>query len=234
MALSLLIWWHADLAASLLRYYWFRMSDVMVPLGVALFSAAILYHWQTIRHPWFAVALSLAMLAGGLHLGQTMLRRARDPYPPADAGVANLDDWRAAGEWAATETPTEAVFLVPRMSQTFRWYSGRAEVACRKDVPQDAAGIVEWWRRMRYIYGQPENESLWYGSLAERGAEALQQLGSEYGADYVVTSPTPPLALQRVGPLTSTVAVYKLPKEPSLKPPAPPQGIPRSPESVVK
>jgi len=210
------------------------MSDVMVPLGVALLSTAILYRWQTIRHPWFAVALSLAMLAAGLHLGQTMLRRARDPYPPADAGVANLDDWRAVCEWASTETPADAVFLVPRMSQTFRWYSGRAEVACRKDVPQDAAGIVEWWQRMRRIYGKPESDWLWYDSLAERGAESLQQIGAEYGADYIVTSPTPPVALERVGPHTGTVAVYRLPKDPPLKSPAPLPTDLRPPEPAAK
>ena len=34
--LVLLGHWNMDLAASLLRFYWFRMSDVFIPLGVSL------------------------------------------------------------------------------------------------------------------------------------------------------------------------------------------------------
>ena len=47
----------------------------------------------------------------------------------------------------------DALFLTPRMSQTFRWYASRGEVVNWKDIPQDAKGIVEWWRRLGEIWG---------------------------------------------------------------------------------
>jgi hypothetical protein len=211
MAISLLAWWDADLAAGLLRYYWFRMSDVMVPLAVSLLAVAVLSRWQSQRHPWFAVALSAAMLAAGAHLGEQVWIRQTYLWPRADWGVAELDDYRELCRWAADETSPDAVFLVPRMSQTFRWHAGRAEVVTRKDLPQDAAGIVEWWRRLTRIYSRDDTQRPWHDSLAELGAERLRELGAQFGADYVVTSASPPLDLERVGPRTRSWAIYKLP-----------------------
>ena len=214
MAISLLAWWDADLAARLLRYYWFRLSDAMVPLGASLLACAILLRWQRERHPAFAVGLGATMLAAGLHLGDTMWQRRLYPVPPADWRVADLKDWRAVCRWASEETPPDALFLVPRMSQTFRWYSGRGEVVTRKDLPQDAASIVEWHRRLTDIYGP--GDTRWpRRTLADLGAARLEELGRKYGADYVVTRPTPPLPLKRVGPLTRTLAVYALPRSPA-------------------
>ena len=211
MLLSLLMWWQPNLAASLLRYYWFRMSDVMVPLGVALLATAVLCQWQSSRHPWFAVGLTAALLAAGLHLGDTIRYRLEYLTPRADWTLARveIDDWREACQWAADETPADAIFLVPRMSQTFRWYAGRGEVVTRKDLPQDAPAIVEWWRRLTNIYGLPDNITP-ADSLTGLGADRLRALGKEYGANYVVTRPDPALALPRVGPHTKTVAIYQL------------------------
>jgi Domain of unknown function (DUF6798) len=211
MAISLLACCDADLAAGLLRYYWFRMSDVMVPLGVSLLAAAVLCRWQAQRHPLFALALTAALLAAGAHLGQQMWLRQTYPRPRADWGVADFEDYEEICRWAAEHTPPDALFLVPRMSQTFRWHTGRAEVVTRKDLPQDAPGIVEWWRRLTTIYGRADGEPPWYDSPAELGAERLRRLGEEFGADYVVTSAQPPLPLARVGPLTAGWAIYKLP-----------------------
>lgn len=212
--LSLLMWAQPDLAASLLRYYWFRLSDVMVPLGVALLAAAILYDWQQTRHPWCALALSAALLACGLHLGDTIWFRMQYLTPRADWPLARIeiDDWLTICQWAEDETPPDALFIVPRAAHTFRWYSGRGEVVTRKDLPQDALSIVEWWQRLSDIYG-PE-DALPADSLASLGAERLQALGRKYGADYVVTRPDDALTLPRIGPITRTVAIYQLSGEP--------------------
>jgi hypothetical protein len=150
------------------------------------------------------------MLAAALHLGETVWRRQADLYPPADRDVADLDDWRAVCDWAADETQPDALFLVPRLSHTFRWRSGRSEVVTRKDLPQDAAGVVEWWRRLTHIYRLDDTQPMWCDSLAQRGAAGLKALADEFGADYVVTTAHPRLALPRVGPITRTLAVYDL------------------------
>ncbi len=215
LLLSLLMWAQPDMAAGLLRYYWFRMSDVMVPLGAALLSTAVLFQWRQMNHPWFATGLAAALLACGLHLGDTIWYRSQHLTPRADWPLARIDlnDWRAVCQWAAEETPPDTVFLVPRMSHTFRWYSGRSEVVTRKDLPQDAASIVEWWRRLSDIYGA--DSPLPADSLAHLGAERLHELGAKYGANYVITRPDPALALPRVGPITRSAAIYRLSEAPT-------------------
>lgn len=211
MVISLLVRWNSDAAASLLRYYWFRSSDVMVPVGVSLLFSALVASWQVSQRTWCAVALVVAIVAVSTHVGDVVLRRRDDPRPPADMGTADLASWREVCAWAAENTSPDAVFLTPRLAQTFRWYAGRAEVINRKDVPQDAAGIVEWWRRMNRIYRAPTGSaSRWRNSLSDLGARQLRELGREFGADYIITSAEPPVALPRVGPRTSTYAIYSL------------------------
>jgi hypothetical protein len=62
-------------------------------------------------------------------------------------------------------------------------------VVTRKDIPQDAASIVEWWQRLREIHGigPDEPDRHWHTSLAELGAERLRELGAKYDAAYVLT-----------------------------------------------
>jgi hypothetical protein len=203
-----------DLAAALLRYYWFRLSDVLVPIGVALAGIDLLARWQLSRPAWHAVALAISLLVAGLPLADTIWRRHEYGRPPADANLANLaewQDWKKLCTWISAETPADAVFLTPRLAQTFRWYAGRAEVVSRKDIPQDARGIVEWWRRMNLIHGaEPGSLSRWRPSLAQLGAQRLQDLGTQFGADYVVTSAYPALNLPRVGPSSPSFAIYRL------------------------
>jgi hypothetical protein len=165
-----------------------------------------------VRHPWYGVGLAAALLAAGLHLGDTMRFRLAYLSPRADWTLprVEIDDWREVCRWANEETPTDAVFLVPRMSQTFRWYAGRGEVVTRKDLPQDAPAIVEWWQRLADIYGTGEQATP-ADSLTQLGAERLRALSEKYGASYVVTRPDATLDLPRVGPFTRTVGIYQLP-----------------------
>jgi hypothetical protein len=205
-----------DFAASVLRYYWFRMSDVMVPLAVALIATSLVRNWQFAWRQMHAMALAGAMLVVGLCLGHTVWRRAQDPRPPADSNIANLPAWRELCEWIAERTPEGAVFLTPRLDQTFHWYAGRAEVVSRKDIPQDARGIVEWWRRNQLLYATSSaDEASWHESLAELGSKRLIELGQEFGADYVVTSAYPVVNLERVGPQSASYALYRLPGRPA-------------------
>ena len=55
-------------------------------------------------------------------------------------------------------------------------------------------------------------QAYWRESLAPLGSRALVELGSEFGADYLITSADPPLALERVGPRGASYAIYRLPE----------------------
>ncbi len=212
MLIAMLVPLAPDLAASLLRFYWFRMSDVMAPVGVALVFIEILNRYQRSRPPLHALALVLAIAFVAANLGATIAWRQRHLRPPADAYTQNLHDWRLLCDWIKENTPADAVFLTPRLTQTFRWNAERAEVVNRKDIPQDADGIVEWWRRNVDVHGasDPHSSDRWRASLAEVGSARLRALAERYGADYVITDAEPPLALPRVGPISASYAIYRV------------------------
>jgi hypothetical protein len=193
-----------DMAAGFLRLYWFRLADVAVPLGVALLSAAFIADQlggSTIGRGstlagrvWLVVAAAL----GGLTLGYEQAQRPSPMPPRADRLPCYVAWWRTC-HWVAEspEVPPDARFITPRMAQTFKWYARRAEVANWKDVPQDAASIVEWWRRMEDIYAidAPGWTGLWHDWPGELGAARLRELGARYRADYALTLGFPRLPL---------------------------------------
>ena len=135
------------LGASLLRFYWFRLADVAVPIGIALGAAPLIVSRYEKKpasgRRWLAVALLIA----GLHVGTHSLERTVPRPPPADR-LYDFAAWRVMCDEvvASAEIPPDARFITPRLAQTFKWYTGRAEVATWKNIPQDAKAIVEWRR----------------------------------------------------------------------------------------
>jgi hypothetical protein len=207
------------LAASVLKYYWFRMADIIVPLGVAIVGVQYVVEFIE-RTPkigrWLLVALILLSL-GDLasqtrHVpGLTTLAEAK--APKADRFVEH-DDWVDVCRWAREHTPAGTVFITPRLSHTFCWYSDRGEVVTWKNVPQDARSIVEWWRRMRDVYeiNPSDSENRWCTSLAQLGIERLNAVATKYGAQYAVVAllaDQPRLPLEPVY-ANASYAVYRV------------------------
>ncbi len=77
----------------------------------------------------------------------------------------------------------EAVFITPADQQTFKWYADRAEVACWKDMPQDAARIIQWDQRLTNLYRAVPQQL--FGVLGLYDHEILE-LAAAYGAGYLV------------------------------------------------
>jgi hypothetical protein len=126
--------------------------------------------------------------------------------------------WVDVCHWIAEHTEPDAVFLTPRLNQSFKWRTGRAEVVTRKDIPQDARHIVEWYRRYRNIYYQEASETQSgepAASLGHLGTERVRQLADEYGFRYVVTDWQKPLWLPVVYPnveyANGEYVVYRIP-----------------------
>jgi hypothetical protein len=210
-AISLTADYDVFLAAGLLRFYWFRLADIAVPLGVALFAAALiareLRRRPVVGRSWLAVAV----LAAGWNLGDEAVRRLRPTVPPSDSKLApeSLGEAEAAQRFLAwreicreiaesDEIPPGAVFLTPRMNQTFKWYSGRAEVANWKEIPQDAQAMVDWWQRLADLYAEdPDNPFArgWLPSLTDLEPALLKELGRKYKARFVLTEAAPPREL---------------------------------------
>ena len=170
-----------------------------------------------------AALLAAACTVMLAHLGYLLLERRERSWARADEQIGDPREWQETCRWVRDNTPRSSQFLVPRLSQTFRWYAERAEVVTRKDLPQDAPSIIEWHRRLHDIYEGDvvDDIQLWNDNLAALGAKRLVALGRKYGAEYVIGISEPPLALQRVGP-NNSFAVYRLPTGPprAVRPPA--------------
>lgn len=197
-----------EVAAAVLRYYWFRLADASLPLGVALAMLGLAVKQDVLQPAWArwlsGEILTAAIILGvGLSLGTAHYFQRLDSRPGADIqGLPARGDapeqtreqiqsqWQAACEWISRQTPEDAVFLTPRRQQTFKWHAGRSEVFCWKDVPQDARGLVEWQKRQERIFPTspaPNSDNL---DLLRHSDAELAAICAEYQADYFIVDRT--------------------------------------------
>ena len=121
----------------LLKFYPFRLFDLMLPIAVAsLLPRLVQRRWL-----WVAGMLGLVWAIGSTRVFP----------PPNQLPSAMRSDWRDACRWVAANTPADTVFHTPFEAEAFKWFAQRAEFVNVKDCPQDAAGIVEWNRRLKLI-----------------------------------------------------------------------------------
>jgi hypothetical protein len=206
-------------AAAWQRYYWYRLTDFAAPLAASLVITSLVADGLGGRRPhgrwWLAAALAVTTT----FLASVTWQRIESFSPPADRRLRDPIAWREVCDWIADHTEPDALFLTPRTNQTFKWHAGRAEVVTRKDIPQDAASVVEWFRRYREIHFI---DPRWGStiepvrSLGHLGTERILQLSAEYDVDYVVTGWRQPLWLPVVYPnvayANEEYAVYRVPE----------------------
>jgi hypothetical protein len=217
-----------DMAAKLLRIYWFRWSDVVVPLAMALTLAGFsrqlpteeadrpeasnlswrgvwifafhcivggagIWHWVGMMQqsvppadrwqlksigPFSIPSLAEYTTVKDLEEGDQLSKpnRAANRFPK------RYEDWLAVCEWVKTNSPEDSLWLTPRYQQTFKWYAGRAEVVNWKDVPQDNASIIEWYRRIQHCKPPRDDE----GNIRGWTTEELIQLAKKYRFQWVL------------------------------------------------
>ena len=219
-----------DLAAKLLRFYWFRLGDAVVPLLLGCAVAGLLTQAAgTVAARWSRrriVGAAMLVTATGCCAWSTWTQ-TRDGVPvsvsnqllglDADADFATqrqtMRDWLDVCRFVRASTPADAVFLTPRHQQTFKWYAHRAEVVNWKDVPQDVPSLREWSGRFVEVFP-------WHLSTMRvtiRYPE-LRRLRRRYGVTWLIVDRRvvgPQLPLVQVYPVTpnqnATYAVYQLP-----------------------
>lgn len=202
-------------AAGLLRFYWFRLADAAVPLGVALGGVCLIAFVREKRPVVGRRWLVLTLIVVTVHFGNLAVLRARPGLPRADR-LPNYACWLDACRWIddPENVPPGSVFLTPRGAQTFKWHASRGEVVNWKEIPQDARSIVEWWSRMKDVHAlsRPVDDLVkpdFCRSLTQQGEKRLKELGHKYGASYVITESQPRLDLPVVYE-NSAYAVYRL------------------------
>ncbi|MEJ7591613.1 MAG: DUF6798 domain-containing protein [Planctomycetaceae bacterium] len=181
------IGWHAveardmegwEWRAALLKFYPFRTFDALLPIVNGLLIAMVLQRLMVDR--WKGSAAVIVVAFCGLPFVPATLKR--ETVPPGYT-ADQFADWQAACTWIQRETPPGALFLTPRESFAFKWMAERAEYVCYKDCPQDAAGILEWNRRLWWL-------NRWTLKSSTDGVYNQTDLGelrAETGCDFVVT-----------------------------------------------
>jgi hypothetical protein len=205
-------WSQPSLAAQVLRFYWFRLADISVPLALSLALVYATCRLADQQSRWAVPALALLGLFPGWFLLSTSVGRWYDRCPPGETALVDFEQWQDVCYWAREHTPEESEFLVPRGGQTFKWHAQRSDVVNWKDIPQDAASIVAWRNRYTDIFYGSQVTRLAqqkpFRSLAVQGTERIRELALRYQADYVITIPQPPLQLPIVY-ANDTYVVYE-------------------------
>jgi hypothetical protein len=184
-----------DLAALLLRFYWFRLADMMVPIGLALGLADVwemisvrMGTWSRVRrvaaHCLFAALCLVPMTVIGWLAVLHLYDRRSGSEIQAKMSQEDVGLWREACAWIEQQTPANSRFLTPPLYQCFRWHAERSEVATWKDIPQSAADIVEWYERNRATQS-------WWAELRRSGytpgvERRLRQLADRYDVQYII------------------------------------------------
>lgn len=207
-----------ELATALLRFYWFRLADMAIPLGVAI---ELVVRWETTARRMLFLALLVAgcLALAGANSKEFFVFNAQSDRPRGDrpGKVLDHEDWKSACHWARDHTSRKARFLTPRLAQTFKWHAHRSEVVSWKDIPQDAPDILHWWQRLLDVHGLPvfDGEVAWHASLTELEPDRLRALGSKYQAEYLLTEASPAIPLKRLYQ-NDSYAVYALTADASI------------------
>ena len=184
---GVLIGWHVvdaqdmqgwEWRAAFLKFYPFRTFDGLLPIVSGLLVGLALQRLMVDQ--WKGSAAVIVVVCCGLPFVAATLRR--ETVPPGYT-ADQFTDWQAACLWIQKETPPGALFLTPRESFAFKWMAERAEYVCYKDCPQDAAGILEWNRRLWWL-------NRWTLKSSTDGVyndSDLEELRAETGCDFVVT-----------------------------------------------
>ena len=178
-----------ELAAKLLRYYWFRLTRFRGRDGgraaahgvdrdrlrtARTVGEASVARGNRVRAAWFPVTACRDRLA--------------EPEFALRCQSLRFPAWIEVCDWVKANTPADALFLTPRLNLSFKWRTGRPEVVNRKDIPQDAAGIVAWHDRLKDIYttqfgGIDQNVD----SVGPLGDDRVRELAKKYHANYVLS-----------------------------------------------
>lgn len=184
-----------SLATDLLRFYWFRLADVAVPLVTSVaVTLALAYLWfESPRWSGQHIAACVGFGLIPLAACAMILETHRDPRPRADRvslptyqeaprrTIETWKNWCRVCTWIQDRTADDALFLTPNEQQTFKWYAGRTEVVNWKDMPQSGPDTLEWKRRIDLFYvPQKYMPETWWRM------EQVRQAVDFYEVDYLV------------------------------------------------
>jgi hypothetical protein len=186
---------------NLLRYYWFRYPDVMIPflslVLVALVISDLTYidvndspriykRWPSV-HLLFSKGLPIFLAMVVILLALQSITVIRASYR---RGINRRPSKiQTSLEWIRGNTPRHAVFLVDPLMSEFHVFTERARFVSFKHSPQSAADILEWYERIELSNGsQPLGGLVSKGELQTNfyhlNKETIRQIAEKFGLSY--------------------------------------------------
>lgn len=181
-------------AAAILKFYWFRLSDVALAVGMTFELAGLASRPSAnLNSKRIAVGVIALVVVGGT-ASVWQVRAARDGVPRGERidDAATYANWRDACEWIRDNTPRDACVLAPRAFLTFKWFSHRAEYGNWKDVPQDAMYLLFWKAALDDLYGVQGEYGGWVNYVPK---DRLSAACRKHHVTHVIAFREPPLDL---------------------------------------
>ena len=203
----------------LLKYYWFRFPDVMVPFMSCVLTGLILNAFANgylpLRYlphiPWHrmlpvlsrGLSVVLIIFAAGVifrstwQLQEKLLNSIR-------AGERDSGENAPMLEWIKENTPKDAVFLIDPTMSDFYIYPQRAVFVTFKHLPQSEADILEWYERIKLCNGNRDPEKKGFKSINELKSHfynldenIIKRISDLYDIDYYLGLSERPLTFKR-------------------------------------
>jgi hypothetical protein len=207
-------------ALGLLRFYWFRLADVIMPLALAASVAAVLENDAASARAFGLAPRMLRLAMTVLLVLDVAAQWAHWPLPGRPALAARADSkvdpagWADICRWVRDHTPVDACFLTPRGSASFTWRTDRREVVSWKNSPQDPASLVAWRNRITDCFAPRTSLAGMEQSTVALGPARVLLAAERYGATHAIV----PLDAPRLAELpgerlydNGVYAVYRLP-----------------------
>jgi hypothetical protein len=203
----------------LLRFYWFRLADVIVPLALAVTAATLLENDRASEGA-FGLPPRMLRLALTAILALDMAAQSTHwPLPGRTALAARADSkvdpaaWADVCLWVRDNAPADACFITPRGSASFTWRTDRREVVSWKNSPQDAASLVAWRQRIVDCFAPRTSLAGMEQSTAALGPERVRLVADRYGATHAIVPLDAPRLAEMPGEKlhdNGIYAVYRL------------------------
>ena len=191
LAIAALEPWAPATVYGLLRFYWFRLADVAVPLALAISTAAALADDATCRR-LFPVPPAVIRGIASLLLAADVAAESNHWPLPGRTVVARGDSkveaaaWADICAWARDHLPPGTCVLTPRGAASFTWQTGLPEVVAWKNSPQDAASLVAWRQRIIDCFSADGTMRDMERSTATLGAQRMRDVAFRYEARIAI------------------------------------------------
>lgn len=197
VAISLVEPWAPAIAHRLLRYYWFRLGDVAVPLAHAATVAAVLGSDEAIRRilplsPRLVRGIVAVLLVADVAAQSAHWPLSGRSLPARSDQRVIASAWAEICDWVKAHAEPGDCVLTPQGAGNFTWRTGLPEVVCWKNSPQDAASLVAWRQRFIDCYSRDGSLQNRVPSTADLGAERLGLVADRYGATLAIVPLTTP------------------------------------------